>query len=379
MKKLILTKSMLVILILSFALSSFSYDTQKVEIKQEDGVTVVYNPKKPVQILGMPNELILTEELRIGVGSGDEDYMFSDLYSMQVDEDDDVFIYDGKEICIKVFDKHGKFLRKFGTKGQGPEEIQSPSRMQLAGGIIMLFDLGNNRMSFFTKEGKYVKEVPLGKYRTLSAMVDSRGYFYGDDLIFADKITMDLFKFNQDFKPIMTISSIEMPKKIPIPWERIQDSFCYQVLGDDSLLWGRTSKYELNILDRNGKAKMKIVKDYDPVKITKEDVIEELKERYPGRVVPKDIPMGDLPEYFLPFLNFVHDDEGRIYVCTNEIDKHGRSYYDVFDKEERYFLKFSLPENELIAAIKKGKFYTIIRSGREGFPFVKRYKVTWKI
>ena len=362
-----------------FILLVFSIHAQKVKIKEENGVTVVYNPDKPAPLPGTPSELILTEELRIGVESGDENYMFSSLNSVQVDDEGDIIIFDRKEVCIKVFDKNGKYLRKFGKKGQGPGGIQSPYKIHLAGGKdITIMDRGNNRFSYYSKDGRCIKEIGVGKYRPFMALADSRGYIYGYLLTLGDKVTLDLIKFNQEFRPIMTITSREMPKRPP-PAE-LTELFHFQVIEDDSFIWARTFKYELNILDRDGKLVKRIVKDYEPIKITKENLKREFKRRYPDRSLPSQLPKipDHWPKYYPIFYYFLCDDEGRIYVRTYERDKQDNIYYDVFDAEGRYFTKFSHPDNELITVIKNKRAYCLIKANEEGIPLIKRYKMEWK-
>jgi len=379
MRKSSLMRRFFVFFLFFSVLLIFYIQAQMVKIKQENGVTVVYNPKKPAPLPGMPTKLILTEDLRIGAESGDENYMFSSLNSVQVDEEGDIIVFDRKEVCIKVFDKNGKFLRKFGKKGQGPGEIQSPYKIHLAGGKdITIMDRGNNRFSYYSKDGRCIKEIGVGKYRLFMALADSRGYIYGYLVTLGDKVTLDLIKFNQEFKPIMTIISREMPKKPP-PAE-LTELFHFHVIEDDSFIWGRTFKYELNILDRDGKLVKRIVKDYEPIKITKDNLKREYKRRYPDRPLPSQLPKipDHWPKYYPIFYYFLCDDEGRIYVRTYERDKQDNIYYDVFDAEGRYFAKFSHPDNELITVIKNKRTYCLIKADEEGIPLIKRYKMEWK-
>jgi len=63
---------------------------------------------------------------------------------VQVDEEENIYVLDSKEIRIKIFDKNGKPLRTCGKKGQGPGEIQTPTRMYLTSEKeILIYDQGN--------------------------------------------------------------------------------------------------------------------------------------------------------------------------------------------------------------------------------------------
>ncbi len=280
--------------LLIFALFSTLLLAQEAKIEKIDGVVIIHNPKKPVDLPGIPNTLKLREDLRIGIESGDENYMFSQLYSIQVSDEEEIIAYDGQEVSIKVFDRDGKFIRKFGQKGQGPGEIQSVSYINLIGEKINVWDRGNNRFSYYSIEGECIKEIPTGKYRPLEAKADSSGNIYGFALIIGKKVTMDFVKFNQEFKPTLTIASREMPKEPPpaILLEFIH----FHVLKDDYFIWGRTYNYEFSILNSDGKLIRQIKKDYNPIRVTKDNLIEEFKRRYPSRKIPPKLPR--IPDHF---------------------------------------------------------------------------------
>ncbi|MCK7468610.1 MAG: hypothetical protein MZU91_11225 [Desulfosudis oleivorans] len=61
-----------------------------------------------------------------------------------------------------------------------------------------------------------------------------------------------------------------------------------------------------------------------------------------------------------------------------EQDDAKRFFYDVFDQEGRFFARFSLPEDELLYAVRKGKAYSAIEENEAGVPQVKRYAVVWE-
>jgi hypothetical protein len=56
----------IVLVFIFFIFLILPIQAQKVEIKKENGVTVVLNPKKPVKLPGMPTTLKLTEDLCLG-------------------------------------------------------------------------------------------------------------------------------------------------------------------------------------------------------------------------------------------------------------------------------------------------------------------------
>ena len=364
--------------LLIFALFSALLLAQEVKIEKIDGVIVVHNPKKPVDLPDIPGTLKLREDLRVGIESGDENYMFSQLNSIQVSDEEEVIVYDGQEVSIKVYDKKGKFIRKFGQKGQGPGELQRVSYINLIGENINVMDLGNNRFSYYSIEGKCIKEIPTGKYRPYDAKADSRGNVYGYVLIIGDNVTLDLIRFSQEFKPTLTITSREMPKEPPPAG--LAELIHFHVLKDDYLIWGRTYEYEFNILDKKSELVRRIIKDYNPIRITKDNLIDEFKRRYPDKKLPPKLPRipDHFPKHFPVFENFICDEKGRIFVRTYERDEEGNVFYDVFDPEGRYFTRFTLPFEELVTVVKKNRMYCMIYGDKEGIPKIKRYEMKWE-
>ena len=365
----------LLLIILLFGLSEHTF-AQKIRIEKEDGVTVIYNAKYPIIFKDSPSQLSFKDDLLIGVESGDENYMFSDISRIEVDDKDDIIIMDAKEGCIKIFDKNGKFIRRFGEKGQGPGEIQSFGRMSLSNNLITINDVSNHRFSYYDKNGECIRQIPTGKFRPPDTLADTKGNLYGGVLSFEDRIFTKLMKFDQDFSPLLTITSFEMPKQVPpaILMERIY----FKVRRDDSLVWGRTSKYELNILNNENKIEMRIIRDFNPVKVTVNNLKEEMKEWYPDRPIPQNFSIpSHFPKQFPVFYYFICDDEGRIYVL--HLLKNGENkVFDVFDKKGRYFNSFTHPATESLAVIKNGKAYFITEANEAGIPQLKRYTMEWK-
>ncbi len=348
------------------------------KIKTENGIPVVYNPKEPVNIKGSPTQLILRPDLLIGEEAGDEKYMFSELRSVQVDDQGNIYVLDWKDIKIKVFDAQGKYLRAFGKKGQGPGEIQMPSRMVMTRtGKLVLLDSANRRIAFYSPAGECQKELGSAKWNFIRTRVDSRSYIYGDDFNFGPKgLSERLLKFDPELNLVSTVfeffNELAPPRINPLP-----DRFVYEILSDDRLIWALTSKYELNVIDRDGRPVRKIVKDYERVKVTEEDQKKMIKERYGDSGVPRDITL-EFPAFYSPIYAMLVDDRDRIYIWTNAKDAAGNSHYDVFSPDGICYLAFTLPEKEVPMAIRKDKMYCLIEENEAGIPQVKRYAMEWK-
>jgi len=184
------------------------------------------------------------------------------------------------------------------------------------------------------------------------------------------KTMSELKKFNSDLEPIFTIASIEVIR-FPVinPYFPV---FFWEVIKKDNIIWGISTEYELQVLNPDGKLIKKIVKDYDPVKITEKEKEERLKA---FRRLPPEIKI-EFPKYHWAFERLSIDEEGKIFLRVHEKAEDGDGYYyDVFDSEGRYIAKILL--NFTPRIWKNGKLYTI-EEDEEGYRFVKRYTVKWK-
>jgi hypothetical protein len=346
---------------------------QKTEFKTENGVVVVSNPQKPNSKPGGPSKLLLKEDLVIGHETTATGDLFAQLRSVGVDDRENIWTLDWQDIKVRVFDKSGKLISTFGRKGQGPEEWQAPNRMViLPDGTGVILDV--NKLTFYSLEGKCLKETSTGKTTMFRFRIDSRGTIYGDRMEFGEKRMFKLVKYDQSLNPVATLAEVEDPLK-PGAINVFPRLFYCHVTTDDRLIWMLNSTYAFNVLNRDGKLIRKITKDFSPVKLTAEDKKRMLEEEY------SDFPAKNqlfFPEYYPPIRYFAGDAEGGLYAQTYEKDDRGELLFDVFDTDGRCITQFSLPKEEMVFAVKKGKLYVLIQEDAEGRPLVKRYAMEWK-
>lgn len=98
----------------------------------------------------------------VGTVEGEDWEMFSGIRSVAFDAADNLYLLDGQNNRIVVFDARGRFVRQFGKQGGGPGEFQAPLAMDIAAdGSIVVSDLGNRAFVVFTAAGEYIRNVPF--------------------------------------------------------------------------------------------------------------------------------------------------------------------------------------------------------------------------
>ena len=364
-------KSVSIILFLSVLIMLVSCGKQKAEwkgtIEEENGVTVVKNPKEPIY---SENVFSLEEELSIGKAEGKEEFMFSLISGIAVDENERIYVLDYKEAHVKIFDKNGYYIKTVSRRGQGPGEMNAPFSICITNqNEIMVQDLNNHRIIFFSLNGDFIRSLSTAKIIIVGSYIDSNGNIIGIvSTRGPERQVIELKKFSPNLDYLFSLCSFSLPSSSS-SFNPFGSELRWAVGQEDNIICGYSEVYELNVYNSEGKLIKKITKEFDPVRITQNE-IDDIKKRFP-------IPMKlDIPSYHSAYQDLTVDEKNRIFVMTWEKSKDGKGYYhDVYDSEGRYTVKIPLKMKPLIW--KKNKLYTV-EEDEKGFQMVKRYKVTWK-
>jgi len=122
----------------------------------------------------------LVEELRIASGA-DDTSTFAEIYEVEVDGADRLWIFDNPSNRIFLFGSEGELLRRIGRQGAGPGEFNSNNGMvALADGGIAIWDARNARVSYFSAAGDFVRSftTPSQFYTNDGLHRDDSGSLY---------------------------------------------------------------------------------------------------------------------------------------------------------------------------------------------------------
>jgi hypothetical protein len=321
--------------------------------------------------------IVIKQDLVIGLNKESEDFLFSEVLDMQVDSMGNVYVSDMRDKNIKVFDKTGKNLRIIGKKGQGPGEIQSLGGTALVGDDeIMVLDPGNRRLSYFSTSGNWNRSIPMGTNMIGSAVVDVEGNLIAQALVIDEETKQEIIKFDSKLNPLFKIAELaEEGWNDEFVISPVRSRLCYGITREGQIVWGISSKYELNIMDSQGNQQNKIVKTARPLEISS-SFKTAIEKKYKDSNIPSNYRIT-FPKYFPDFSFFVVEESGRIYVRTYWMNKNNEYYHDVFDVRGGYLAQFAIPEGEYISVVKNNKLYCIIRENADGIPLVKRYDLKW--
>jgi hypothetical protein len=348
-------------------------------IEDIDGIMVVKNPAEPRY---KEDVCVLEEDLSIGDALVNGEPKIISMRDLRVDDEENIFILDSKPLCIKVFNKAGKLIRKFGREGQGPGEWQNPFSFDIKpNGNIIVNDWGNQRLTVFSSQGELINEISTAQLPTIARVhVDSIGNVYAVAIPNTRELNKHIvYKLDEDYRlKIHSVTGEE--KRIPSAGENgINMDFpsFYETVSRDGLLFcNYQSKYEFHIFSHEGNEVRRILKEYAPIRTDPIERQRLVKERFRGMGAPSGVKIN-FPEYLNPILfKFIVNDEGMLVVGTPDRDESGRNYHDIFDLKGRYIAKIPFKYRPLVW--KKGHVY-FVEIGDEGYQYIKRYKVNWKI
>lgn len=371
-------KHLLFILILGFFFQFTSCQQENTKwkgtIEDKDGVIIVKNPKEPIY---GEDIFSLTEDLSIGRAEGQEEYMFLGISSIDVDEKENIYVADSVSAHIRVFDRHGQYIRTIGRKGQGPGEMQMPYYVQITSkNELLVQDFGARRLLYYALNGNFLRQSVSGRTGfPLLIKMDSFGNFIGIVTLAPPPLGGKIFqKYDPDINVIKTIAEEKQGKKGIFD---IGKTSCYcDISPSDNIIWGDSKEYVLQILNPQGVQIKRILKDPNPLRFTEKD-----KEMYEHRYA-EPIQAGyelKLPSHFPAFKDIFVDEKERIFVQTYQHleGEENLFYHEVFDPEGKYIARVPVPANLNRNSVwKTNRLYTIDEDAA-GLPVVKRYQISW--
>jgi hypothetical protein len=114
-------------------------------------VSVIAFSQEMVFQYSFPTEAMLAQDVYIKYGGG-----------LACDQLGNVWVADSGEGRILKFDPAGRFLKKFGKRGQGPGEFSRPMTIHvMEDGDLLVLDFGNQRMAVLSGEGEFKRSFKL--------------------------------------------------------------------------------------------------------------------------------------------------------------------------------------------------------------------------
>ncbi|GEM_PF-1075229 len=104
------------------------------------------------------------EQAAVAGAEGSEEAMLFRPNGMFFDTEGNLYIPDWGNGCVMVYGRDGAFLRRIGSKGAGPGEIQIPAGAYISwAGELIVPDPQNQRTSYFGLDGEFLRSEGQGE------------------------------------------------------------------------------------------------------------------------------------------------------------------------------------------------------------------------
>lgn len=365
-----------------------------VEIKKVDNVIHINNPEFPKN---SPRDFLLKEELSIG-NESDENYLFIKIKKLEVNEGY-IYVADSRRCSVKIFDKHGAFIRSIAGKGEGPGELKFILDIDVdeENKMIHILDYKNRKIARYHFNGSFDSDIKIRDgspdqfflIQNDSYLVD---YSYTDDkgnpkhrII---KYSLDGTRISQSKEFFESKDQVQEKggwiTSFKTPFEARSYFACDQ---RGFLYYGFSDNYEIAVFDPAlNKSRVLTKNNPEKRKVSKEEiksVLDALKERTKKRGLPFNPGLVKFPDYHPLFSNIWLDDRDRLLVNTRITDD--KAYIDVFNREGVYEEKMIInaPADTTLAWVfhkpvfKNGCIYSVVMN-EEGMLLVKKYRLVEK-
>jgi hypothetical protein len=123
-------------------------------------------------------EISLTEDLSIGVESGEGPDMFAEIGEVALDSEENIYILDSIDIKVKKFDKNGNFLKSLEVRrGEGPREVTYITGLAVTqNGRVYAHDRNSEKTLVFDEEFEFIRSFKTD-FRTIDILPYSENEF----------------------------------------------------------------------------------------------------------------------------------------------------------------------------------------------------------
>ncbi|NQT79981.1 MAG: 6-bladed beta-propeller [Candidatus Aminicenantes bacterium] len=194
------TKIVSIVLFLSAFMMHVSCGKQKAgwkgTIEEENGVTIVRNPKEGLWDSKEKANVTIIKERQIGELDGPEEFLFVYISDIAVNSKGDIYVADRQLNEVRKFNKDGEYLLTLGRRGQGPGEFQNVKIVSVnINNDLIAFDSMLRRINIFSDKGELIKTTK--KLMVGSWVEPSKIFVIDGNYVFFGKLSNSLKLFHE--------------------------------------------------------------------------------------------------------------------------------------------------------------------------------------
>lgn len=348
------------------------------------------------------------EHLSIGLVDGPDPYVFASIADVDVDKSGRIYILDGMNLYVRVFDSLGEFIFEMGGPGGGPGEFRAfwVWAMGLIGdSLVAVHNNWAGELVLFDLEGTYVSTIRLTPVGHSAATTDVADLGHGQILLhgkhgygtrlFAESQgreillrvdlndgTIDTLVEYQPHDVIPHALSQGVMELFPRPFP---SSEVWTVGPGGRIAFGNGEAYVITVYDPMWRAVARLTGPTVPRDVTKEDVAA-FREQFPFGSGMDDMPPAmrraaatvlsemEYPTEWPAYDQLLYDSEGRLWVRNPVRPKESFATWDVYDTALQYVAVAEIPSDIKVLKIQNGMVYGKA-TDQLGVPSVKVYRL----
>ncbi len=282
-------------------------------------------------------------------------------------DNENLYVVEGTTVYVYSL-KDFSLIKKFGKKGEGPAEFKMMiTKLITQKNNLLINSFG--KISTFTKDGKFLKEIKTGSMNVGGFFYQLKNGFVGSSMIVENKeryITINIFDLS--FKKEKELTKYKISKNGKVDVIAALKLQSLEVYGD-LIYVAAEDGFKINIFNENGEKKGTIEQSFKKVKLTDKDE-KEIRE-----IMKKNMPKGQyeaVKDYFIfseffPEIMLTKISNDIIYVMTWERQE-GKFRVFIFDINgkliQKKLIKIKLKGGieAYPNVIKDNKFYQIIEN-----------------
>ena len=282
-------------------------------------------------------------------------------HAMSVDKNH-LYICENAHVSIYSL-KDFQLIKRFGKKGEGPEEFKSAVTVNCQTDRLIINSVG--KVSFFTKEGDYISEVKV-----------SPQVFFGFLPIDDGFVAAESFP-GRNFKVNLYNTSLEKEKTFfednnPRKFGSILDKTYIVKVSGKKIFIVATNDFIIDVFYKNGKKLLSIRQNYKLLEFTKEHERGFL-ESYKNNPVTREFyenfkKIAKFPGSF-PAIDDLFVTDGKVYVQTYKVVDNNTEFY-IFEESGKFLRTVFLPVvekffDQAVFNINNGKLYLLVENESE--------------
>ena len=393
---------LIVLLILLWGCSAHKSEQVPANIARLKNLAVIPADAKPAYRINFKKD---------GVYGSTKEVLIGQITGIAVDDSSRVFISDGQQQIIHVFEPDGSYLTHIGRKGRGPGEFVGWAVPVISSNLLYAFDSMAMRINIFSLNSLTLvqtvnlKPTSRSGIRGLSRYLASRIFPRSDGTFLVGFLQPRIMNPRL---PGFNLDSLYRKFYLMNDRGRIISKLIFQQKGntylgatvdgqyrattfpflgrpllaigkDGSFYTARTTDFLIKMFRRDGKYLRALYYPYPKLKLTRQNVSKSFlsKEKQLVDYWESIVRRNTLPKTWPALYDMKIDNQNRLWVATI-VNNFKVCQWWVLNRKGKLLARFNWPRSKPIKVVKNGYIYTQETDTATGISKIVRYRILMK-